>query len=295
MTTSSTGVRGRTSRAERAGLTALGLFTFFALAGYALFALRPQNLALVPFAAGFFGISFRFFAQLHIVLSLVALAAILVPRIGWQWLPAMVATCALSFTAEHTGTGYGVPFGGYEYTSLLGLRIGPRVPALIPLSWFLMALPSWVIARHAFPSRRTLRILVGALALVLWDLALDPAMSSLTSYWVWHESGPYYGMPWMNLAGWFVTGVALMSALEFFARSGVFDPLPVGPMALYWGLVLLMPLGMLIAAGSWLGVMTTLAAIGLTAVGVISISDRRAGSTGAGMDSTAVPSPAGAP
>lgn len=285
----------RASRGEAVGLALLGGFTVFALLGYALFALRPQNLALVPFAAGFFGISFRFFAQLHIVLSFIALATILVTRSGWRWLPAMAATCAVSFTAEHMGTGYGIPFGGYEYTSLLGLRIGPRVPALIPISWFLMALPSWVIARHAFGSNRAARIALGALALVLWDLALDPAMSSLTSYWLWHETGPYYGMPWMNLVGWFVTGLALMGALDFFARDGAFDDLPVRLMIVYWGLVLLMPLGMLLAAASWLGVVTTVIAIGLTVAVVFSIRTTRAGPSGSGVDSSAMPSPAGAP
>jgi len=283
-----------TSRAERGGLLVLGGFTIFALLGYAVFALRPQNLAAVPFAAGFFGVSFRFFAQLHIVLSFAALAVVLVRRTGGRWVPTMLAACLVSFTAEHMGTGYGIPFGGYEYTTLLGPRIGPRVPALIPLSWFLMALPCWVIGRAAFPGSRTARIGLAALGLVLWDLALDPAMSSLTSYWVWHESGPYYGMPWLNLAGWFVTGLVLMSVVEFSARDGRFDVLPPKWMAAYYGTVLLMPLGMLAAAGAWLGVVTTIAAVGITAAVVFLLRSLRADSRGAGSDSTTAPSPVGA-
>jgi uncharacterized membrane protein len=252
------------SRLETSGLVVLVAFTVIALLGYGVFALRPQNLVGVPYAAEFFAISFRFFAQLHILLCFAALAIVLVSRTGLRWLPALVAVYALSFTSEHLGTGYGIPFGGYSYTTLLGIRVGPRVPALIPLSWFLMALPSWVIARAAFPGSRIARIGLAAFGLVLWDLALDPAMSSLTSYWRWEETGPYYGMPWMNLVGWYVTGLALMGAIEFLAREGALDGLPVRWMLTYWGVVLLMPIGMLAAAGSWMGVVTTLVAVGAT-------------------------------
>jgi putative membrane protein len=252
------------SRLEISGLVALVAFTVTALLGYGLFALRPQNLVGVPYAAEFFAISFRFFAQLHIVLCFAALAIVLISRTGLRWLPTLAAVYALSLTSEHLGTGYGIPFGGYSYSTLLGIRVGPRVPALIPLSWFLMALPSWVIARAAFPGSRSARMALAAFGLVLWDLALDPAMSSLTTYWRWEETGPYYGMPWMNLLGWYVTGLALMGAIEFFARGRALDGLPVRWMMTYWGVVLLMPIGMLSAAGSWLGVVTTLVAIGAT-------------------------------
>jgi len=45
---------------------------------------------------------------------------------------------------------------------------------------------------------------------VAWDLLLDPAMSRVTSYWVWGDTGGYYGMPLMNLVGWGVTGLLLL-------------------------------------------------------------------------------------
>ena len=58
-----------------------------------------------------------------------------------------------------------------------------------------------------------------------------------------------------------IVGIARKGALEFFGRDGTFDPVPFRLMAVYWGLVLLMPLGMLIAAASWLGVATTMQAV----------------------------------
>ena len=39
-------------------------------------------------------------------------------------------------------------------------------------------------------------------------------MSFLTTYWVWTTPGEFYGMPWVNLAGWFGTGLVLMTALS---------------------------------------------------------------------------------
>ncbi len=243
---------------ERWGLVILAVFTAMSVAGFGYYALHPENLPPSGLALRFYTISFGFFAQIHILLAFVALATVLVARTGGRWLPALVGVYLLSFTSEHIGTGYGIPFGGYEYTGLLGTRIGTRVPALIPLSWFLMALPSWVIARHLFPRRLALAVPLGALGLVLWDLALDPAMSYLTPYWRWEDAGPYYGMPWLNLTGWFVTGLGLMTVLALTEERARFDRLPLGWMAAFYAIVVALPLGMLAAAGEWLGVGVTL-------------------------------------
>lgn len=256
------------AKSEVAGLLALAVFTVTSTVGYGYFALRPENLPALEPALRFYNISFQFFAQLHILIAFVALGIVLVRRSGTRWIPGLVVVYLLSFTAEHIGTGYGIPFGGYSYTGLLGARLGPRVPVLIPLSWFLMALPCWVLARAAFPDRLLRRLALGALGLVLWDLALDPAMSALTPYWRWEETGPYYGMPWMNLVGWFVTGLVLMIALERFVGRSLGDTLPVPWMAAFYAIVAALPLGMLCVAGEWLAVVVTLAAMTLVTLGV---------------------------
>jgi len=241
-------------------------FTLPALLGYAIYGLHPERLATSQMAMRFYPMSFQLFAQLHILVSAAVLFAVLFRRLRFSWLPALGAVALISFTAEHVGTGYGVPFGGYGYTGLLGLKVGGRVPALIPVSWFLMALPAWVMTRAAFPgaAQRVQRVAVGAAWLVAWDLALDPAMSYLTAYWRWEESGPYYGMPWLNLLGWFITGVVLMGALEAVATRVRLERLGARWALGYYLAVLSMPLGMLLAAGEWL-------AIGVTAAGVGSL------------------------
>lgn len=252
-------------RAERWALLVLLAFTVAAVAGYWNFALHPERLPPTPAARQFFAISFQFFGRLHIAVSALALAVVLVGRSGARWVPALAGAYAVAFLAEHLGTGYGIPFGGYEYTGLLGYKLGGRVPALIPLSWFLMGLPAWVVARAAFPGSSARRIGVAALTLVAWDLALDPAMSFLTPYWIWQDTGPYYGMPWVNLAGWFLTGLAIMALLELLGGSMRPEELPVRWMGAYFLLVLLMPAGMLAAAGHWPAVAATAVGVGACA------------------------------
>jgi uncharacterized membrane protein len=253
---------------ERWTLGVLATFTAIAVVGYWNFVVHPERLPTTPLAVRFYSVSFELFARLHIVLAASALAVVLVSQVRGRWLPALLAVYAVAFVAEHVGTGYGVPFGAYGYTGLLGPKLGGRVPVLIPLSWFLMALPAWVVARAVAPSQglRAVRVALGALWLVAWDLALDPAMSFLTPYWHWDDAGPYYGMPLGNLLGWFITGVVLMTVLDTLSFRLGLGEISARWMAAYYGTVLLMPLGMAAAAGLGVAVMTTLGALGLCAL-----------------------------
>jgi uncharacterized membrane protein len=255
----------RSTLVEYGALVLLGGFTLFAVIGYGWFGLDPSRLPDRGFSRQLYNVSFQFFAQAHILL---ALGVILVPmarRSGVRLLVPLLAVALVSFVSEHIGTGYGIPFGGYAYTGLLGVRIGPRVPALIPISWFLMAVPAWILARAVIsgrgPGPMLGRIALGSAWLVIWDLALDPAMSYLTPYWRWEETGPYYGMPWMNLVGWYVTGIVLMLALDLLSDWARLDRLSTRWMAGFYGAMVLMPLGMLAAAGEWLAVVVTLVAV----------------------------------
>jgi putative membrane protein len=284
------------SRSEQVALGGLFAFTLSALFGYWAFALHPEWLPQTESALTFYSISFRFFAQLQIAVAAVALTVPLVKRMRAGWVAGFVAVFVVSFLSEFMGTGYGIPFGGYSYTALLGVQLGGRVPALIPVSWFLMALPSYVLARLAMPAQPTwVQLTMAAVLLVIWDLALDPAMSFLTPYWVWEETGPYYGMPWMNLFGWFVTGLVLMALLHRFGGGRWVEAVGGRFSLLYYAGVLLMPLGMLVAAGEWLGVVVTLVALALwygVALG-LQVRDSAADQAGTRAEPLAAATPAG--
>ena len=249
---------------ERLALGFFLAFTLFAILGYCNFGLNPERLPATDWAVGIYQISFPWFARAHILISGAVLLFVMTRHSGLRWVPALLAVYGLSFTAEHVGTGYGIPFSGYEYTGLLGARLGGRVPLVIPLSWFLMSAPAWVLARQTFPDRNQAlpRILQATFLLVLWDLALDPAMSFLTPYWLWETSGSFYGMPWVNLVGWAATGLVLMAALEWLDRRLDWaGTLPWRWALAYYVVVLLMPLGMITVAGLWWATAATLAAL----------------------------------
>ena len=250
---------------EWVGLGLLAVFTLTAVLGYGVFGRNPALIPDSDSARLFYGLSFRLFARLHIILAGLVLVIPLLLRIRLAWTPAFVAVCLVSFLSEFIGTGYGFPFGGYEYTGLLGFKLGGRVPAVIPLSWFLMALPSWAMANAVFSgaSRRVGRIIMGAYLLTAWDLALDPAMSYLTPYWVWEEPGPFYGMPLVNLLGWMGTGMILMALFEGLGGLRWVPQLSLPWLMSYFGVVLLMPVGMIAAAGLWWALLATIIAFTL--------------------------------
>jgi uncharacterized membrane protein len=182
------------------------------------------------------------------------------------------AATLISASAELTGTKTGWPFGGYEYTNFLGPKLMGRVPAAIPLSWFSMGFASFALAdalaAHRRWRNRTLwSIVLGAWLLTAWDLVLDPSMAApqlqYVHFWIWHESGPYFGMPLRNLAGWFATGLAFIAAgrLLWNERAAPVAP-PALPFTVYainvvWSMVLS------VSAGMW---PTALAAIALALI-----------------------------
>lgn len=256
------GLDGLLERGPAAGLVLLYVFSGVAVVGFASFGLHPGLLARFPSWVGaFYGISFDFFAQAQIWLAAAILSLFLVRHAEGRWLAAFGAVYLISLGSELLGTGVGLPFGEYRYTDALGPKWFGHVPVVIPLSWFFMALPSYAVARAALPGRRVARVVMASLILLSWDLALDPAMSRASAYWVWAEPGAYYGMPWLNLFGWWVTGVALMTAFAALGADRWIDVLPLRWLLAFYGANLLLPLGMSAAAGMWGAVAATLAAL----------------------------------
>jgi uncharacterized membrane protein len=248
-------------------LAFLVAFGVAAVAGYGVFGRDPSRLAGVSeWALWFYGQSYGFFAQGHVLLAGLVLALQLARHAGWRWLAAFGLVYGVSLGSELLGTAYGVPFGPYEYTSLLGAKAAGLVPWLIPLSWFSMAVPSYGLATRALGEFRggswLARIGLGSLLLLGWDLVLDPAMSEATPYWLWGEAGPYYGMPWMNLFGWYVTGLVLMAVLEWRGARTWLGSVSSRWLAVYYGANLLVPLGMVLVSGMWGAAVATGALLG---------------------------------
>ncbi len=232
----------------------LGLFGLLvAIPHPELWAGHPDDMAFFAFAINKTG-------GTGMVLGAVAMIAFGIAALGARrTLLFFAAACVISATAELTGTKTGWPFGGYEYTDFLGYKLLGRVPFAIPLSWFYMGFASLLIADSIAAARgwrnRTLwAIVLGAYLLTAWDLVLDPSMAApqlaYIHFWVWHEHGPYFGMPLRNLAGWFGTGLAFIAVGRLLWRDRV-TPVaaPWLPFAVYatnvvWSMVLSLSAGM---------------------------------------------------
>ena len=226
------------------------------LLGYGIFSSRPDLLAQVDPQARFFVWAFGSFAIANMLFGGLAVVAEALYSNRRAGLFAFIAVYFLSLASELLGTTLGVPFGAYSYTSLLGPKWFAHVPLLIPLSWFTVGWAVWVIARRYAGGWKA--VILGTALLIAWDLQLDPAMSKVTSYWVWAEAGSYYGMPWSNLMGWGITGLILLVALQRIV------PRPAGSFkfALFVYLVnFALPLGFCILNGFWLAVFAGMAVV----------------------------------
>jgi len=258
------GSRVRRSPVERVALAIVYLVSAASLVGFATFAMHPELLVRAQVSAATYGRMMVLAPRAQILIAFAALALFLVRRVGGRWVTSFVVVYVVSLGAELAGTTVGLPFGPYRYTDGLGWKWFEHVPALIPASWYMMALPSYAIARWRFPNETSVvsRVALGSFILLSWDLALDPAMSLATKYWIWAADGPYYGMPLLNLVGWFVTGVALMAILAALRADAWIRALSPSWLLAYYGANLVLPVGMCIAAGLWGAVAATTAALG---------------------------------
>jgi len=181
-----------------------------------------------------------------------------------RWLTFMVPATSLSLASELLGTSTGFPFGEYRYLSGLGYKIADLVPFTIPLSWFYVGFCTYLIARVGLENRslpnwvRSLgAIAIGSILLTFWDFVLDPAMSQTdVPFWIWEQPGAFFGMPYQNFAGWFITGVVFMSVAHLFWGN---QPLNLGrsdltfPFAIYFFNILFGAI-LSLAAGLWIPV-----------------------------------------
>ena len=91
---------------------------------------------------------------------------------------------------------------GYKF---LGL-----VPLIIPVAWFMLSYPSFIIANRLIPRGKSIWVwrlsvaAVGAVIMTAWDLAMDPMMVA-GEHWAWDAPGAYFGIPLQNYWGWWLT------------------------------------------------------------------------------------------
>ena len=261
--------------AARGALAALWLVTLASVAGFALFGVNPSMLERFPDALPVYAAMYRWMPIGQVALAFGVMVVLLRASSGWSWLGAFGLVYVASLASELVGTTWGIPFGEYGYRSGLGPMWLDRVPVVIPLSWFYMAVASYALVRVAqrgVEGRAASRIVLGAALLTAWDLSLDPAMSAATSFWWWGEAGPYYGMPLLNIVGWFATSLVLMGALRFADADRWLGRVPASWMGGFYAANLFLAMGMAAAGGMWWALLVT----GVAIAGVFAAARRDA-------------------
>jgi uncharacterized membrane protein len=160
-------------------------------------------------------------------------------REGWaRALRLLALVFGVSLLFESVGVATGLVYGPYHYTNQLGPLFLGLVPFLIPVAWFMMSYPSFVISDRLIPVgwKRWQRILsvaaVGGLVMTAWDLVVDPIMVA-SGHWVWDVNGAYHGIPLQNFWGWWLTVFTtfalylLISGKASILPDGKFDRLAV--------------------------------------------------------------------
>jgi len=121
-----------------------------------------------------------------------------------------ILTSVISYVLEEVGVRSGLVYGAYHYGAKLGPKLG-SVPVLIPLAWFMMIYPSWIVARALLRGVDTSSLfglaaqaMVAAWVMSAWDAVMDPGMAA-SGNWVWEYGGGYFGVPLRNYFGWLIT------------------------------------------------------------------------------------------
>src|SRR5512137_919314 len=73
-------------------------------------------------------------------------------NLGWKrTLLLLFLTFSISLLFECVGVATGKVYGGYYYTDKLGYKFLGLVPLIIPVAWFMMTYPSYIIATRVVP------------------------------------------------------------------------------------------------------------------------------------------------
>jgi bisanhydrobacterioruberin hydratase len=179
---------------------------------------------------------------------------------GWKRsLLMFVLSYIIAFIAEVLGVNFGLIFGSYHYTPMLGIQpLG--VPLLAALAWEPIIYASFMMTNILIPflpeqTTPWKKILfsyiglsiMGAVATTAWDLMIDPIAVG-HGWWVWHDGGAYVsniggGVPVTNFLGWLLVAFIINLVYRYLNNSAIKTNqspslIIYGPLTLYSSLFL---------------------------------------------------------
>ena len=148
-------------------------------------------------------------------------------RYGWSGILVFFAIClVISNAFENLSILTGFPFGHYYYTEVLGPKLF-HVPIIIGGAYGGAGYLSWMVAhvlldRMGAHDRVADRFavwalpVVAAVLMVAWDLCLDPGSSTVGKSWIWIDGGGFFGVPFQNFAGWYLTVFLFLAPFSWY-------------------------------------------------------------------------------
>ena len=141
---------------------------------------------------------------------------------------------ALGWFAEQMGSSYGWFFGSYDYTDVLGPRVGD-VPLVIPLMWFALTYMGYVIANLIIwraPADGSTHLgevmgmsLLAAMIVTAYDLGADPYMVFVLKAWIMtKKDGAWFGETVQGFVGWMFVSFCIVLVFRLVVRK-----LPIRP------------------------------------------------------------------
>lgn len=138
-----------------------------------------------------------------------------------------IATSSIvGILAELVGTKTKWLFGHYRYSDDFGPKLFGRVPVFVPLMWCVLTYMGFWTARLLLSPQAGQSILrqggfivSAAFIVTLWDVVTDPMVvyEKGRNWWSWDKQGRFYGVPFVNFAGWFI--VAALIYILIFAMT----------------------------------------------------------------------------
>lgn len=114
----------------------------------------------------------------------------------------------VGFIVEWIGVHTGKLFGNYAYGPTLGIQLD-GIPIIMGVNWFLLIYAAGVSLQYLPIKSIGLRVLIGALLLVLLDLLIEPVAIRL-NYWHWVGDA----IPTNNYLSWFIISMAFLLVFE---------------------------------------------------------------------------------
>jgi putative membrane protein len=172
---------------------------------------------------GFYSpLSHGLFLQLvpwHLLLMLAVIGGAHRPA-DLKFLAFAVIIYILGMFVEWEGVNTKVLFGHYIYSYVLGSKMD-GVPYSIGVNWFLLVYSTGVVMKKSRVRSVIIRVLCGALLLVLLDVLIEPVAVKL-NYWTWIDGV----IPFKNYLSWFIVSAVMLTIFELFKfkKQGVVAP-----------------------------------------------------------------------